>query len=85
VNDDREEAHSGDTDPHDHGGDGTHHDHHEHDHEDGWHDEYRHYADHHGMPEDEEWTQPEAAVTGDPPDDIPEEKRKRMHDENRDI
>ncbi len=54
----------------------------EHEAEDGWHDEYRHHADHHGMPEDEEWTQPEDAVTGDPPDDIPEEERKRMHDEN---
>ena len=67
-----------------HGHDHDHHghddDHHEHDHEDGWHDEYRHYADH-GMPGDEEWTEPEDAVTGD---DIPEEERKRMHDEKRD-
>lgn len=78
-NDEREEAQPSDPDPHGHD---HHHDphHHEHDHEDGWHDEYRHHADH-GMPGDEEWTEPEDAVTGD---DIPEEERKRMHDENRD-
>ena len=75
----REEAHSADYDPHSH--DPYHDDHyHEHNHEDGWHDEYRHHADH-GMPGDEEWTQPDDGVTGD---DIPEEERKRMHDENRD-
>jgi sec-independent protein translocase protein TatC len=80
-NDEREEAHPADPDPHAHGDPHSdfHHDH-EHDHEDGWHDEYRHHADH-GMPGDEEWTEPEGAVTGD---DIPEEERKRMHDENRD-
>lgn len=95
-NDEREEAHAYDHDPHGHDGGDPYHDHHhdhdpdhEHDHEDGWHDEYRHYADHHGMPGDEEWTQPEDAVTGDhpadddmPADDIPEEEKKRMHDEN---
>ena len=83
-NDEREEAYPPDPDPHGHGGGDPYHDHHhEHEAEDGWHDEYRHYADHHGMPGDEEWTQPEDAVTGDdPPDDIPEEERKRMHDEN---
>lgn len=75
-NEEREEAHSADHDPHGHD-----HYHHEHDHEDGWHDEYRHHADH-GKPEDEEWTEPQDAVTGD---DIPEEERKRMHDENRDV
>ena len=67
-NEEREEAHSDHANPH------------EHDHEDGWHDEYHHPADH-GMPGDEDWTEPEGAVTGD---DIPEEERKRMHDENRD-
>jgi sec-independent protein translocase protein TatC len=72
-NDEREEAHSDHPDPHGH-------DPFEHDHEDGWHDEYYHHADH-GMPGDEDWTEPEGAVTGD---DIPEEERKRMHDENRD-
>lgn len=72
-NEEREEAHSDHADPHGH-------DPHEHDHENGWHDEYHHPADH-GMPGDEEWTEPEGAVTGD---DIPEEERKRMHDENRD-
>lgn len=77
-NDEREEAHSVDSDPYGHGGDPHHN---EHDHEDGWHDDYHHHTDH-GMPGDEEWTQPDDAVTGD---DIPEEERKRMHDENRDI
>lgn len=72
-NDEREEAHSDHSDPHGH-------DPHEHDHEAGWHDGYHHHADH-GMPGDEDWTEPEGAVTGD---DIPEEERKRMHDENRD-
>jgi sec-independent protein translocase protein TatC len=72
-NEEREEAHSDHADPHGH-------DPHEHDHEDGWHDEYHHPADH-GLPGDEDWTEPEGAVTGD---DIPEEERKRMHDENRD-
>lgn len=72
-NDEREEAHSDHSDPHGH-------DPHEYDHEDGWHDGYHHPADH-GMPGDEDWTKPEGAVTGD---DIPEEERKRMHDENRD-
>ena len=67
-NDEREKAHSDDPNPH------------EHDHEDGWQDEFHHPADH-GMPGDEDWTEPEGAVTGD---DIPEEERKRMHDENRD-
>lgn len=70
-NDEREEAHSDHSDPHGH-------DPHEHDHEAGWHDGYHHHADH-GMPGDEDWTEPEGAVTGD---DIPEEERKRMHDEN---
>lgn len=80
-NDEREEAYPADPDPHGHGGDDPHGDyHHEHDHEDGWHDEYRHYADH-GMPGDEEWTEPDDAVTGD---DIPEEEKKRMHDGNPD-
>lgn len=80
-NDEREEAYPADPDPHGH--DPHHHDphHHEHEGEDGWHDEYRHYADH-GLPGDEEWTEPEDAVTGD---DIPEEERKRMHDENKDV
>ena len=80
-NDEREEAYPAHPDPHAHGDPHSdfHHDH-EHDHEDGWHDEYRHHADH-GMPGDEVWTEPEGAVTGD---DIPEEERKRMHDENRD-
>lgn len=88
-NDEREEAYPADPDPHGHGDDHHHDDyHHEHEAEDGWHDEYRHHADH-GMPGDEEWTQPEDAVTGDdaedePVDDnIPEEERKRMHDENK--
>jgi sec-independent protein translocase protein TatC len=75
-NDEREEAHSNHPDPGGH--------HHEHDHEDGWHDEYRHHTDH-GMPGDEEWTEPEDAITGDRKDDIPEEERKRMHDDNRDV
>jgi hypothetical protein len=75
-NDEREEAHSDHPDPGGH--------HHEHDHEDGWHDEYRHHTDH-GMPGDEEWTEPEDAITGDRKDDIPEEERKRMHDDNRDV
>lgn len=95
ANDEREEAHSGEPDPHHdphHGGDPDHdpyhghdpyHDHHEHEAEDGWHDEYRHYADH-GMPGDEEWTQPEDAVTGDPIDEIPEEEKKRMNEHQRD-
>ena len=74
---DHEEAHSAHHDPHSHD---PYHDDHHHEHEDGWHDEYRHHADH-GMPGDEEWTQPDDGVTGD---DIPEEERKRMHDENRD-
>jgi sec-independent protein translocase protein TatC len=78
TQDEREEAQR--HDPHSHGGDGFIHDH---DHEDGWHEGYRHQADH-GMPEDEEWTEPENAVTGDPVDNIPEEEKKRMHDENRD-
>jgi hypothetical protein len=34
------------------------------------------------MPGDEEWTEPDDALTGD---NIPEEERKRMHDENRDV
>jgi sec-independent protein translocase protein TatC len=72
-NDEREEAHSDHPDPHGY-------DPFKHDHEDGWHDEYHHHTDH-GMPGDEDWTEPEGAVTGD---DIPEEERKRMHDENRD-
>jgi sec-independent protein translocase protein TatC len=67
-NDEREEAHSDHADPY------------EHDHENGWHDEFHHPTDH-GMPGDEDWTEPEGVVTGD---DIPEEERKRMHDENRD-
>ncbi len=74
-NDEREEASHDHPDPHDH--DPYLHDHH---HEDGWHDEYRHHADH-GMPGDEEWTQPDDVVPGD---DIPEEEKKRMHDQNRD-
>ncbi len=78
-NDEREEAYPADPDPHAH--DDPHHDHHyDHEGEDGWHDEYRHHTDH-GMPGDEEWTEPDDAVTGD---NIPEEERKRMHDENRD-
>lgn len=75
-NDEREEANADHPDPHGHDDH-----HHEHDHENGWHDEYHHHTDH-GMPGDEEWTQPEDAVKGD---DIPEEERKRMHDENRDV
>lgn len=90
ANEGREEAHNDEPDPH--GEDDPHHGHyhdHDHDHyhghheheaEDGWHDEYRHYTDH-GMPGDEEWTQPEDAVTGD---EIPEEEKKRMNDHNRD-
>ena len=56
----------------------------------GWHDDYHHDEDHHwhdeyhdrhhGLPEDEDWTEPEDAVTGDSTDNIPEEERKRMND-----
>jgi sec-independent protein translocase protein TatC len=56
--------------------------------DEGWYEGFEHEADH-GMPGDEEWIHPEDAVTGDPhegeeddfpPDDIPEEERKRMND-----
>jgi sec-independent protein translocase protein TatC len=57
----------------------------------GWHDEYKHDEDHHwhdeyhdrhhGLPGDEEWTEPENAVPGEAGDDIPEEEKKRMNDE----
>ena len=83
-NDEREQVYADHTDnPHRH--DPYHDDHHqEHNHEEGWHDEYRHRADH-GMPEDEEWAEPEDTVIENSTDDIPEEERKRMHDENRDV
>ncbi|QTN33456.1 twin-arginine translocase subunit TatC [Akkermansiaceae bacterium] len=64
--------HEGDaTEAGDHGWhDGYHHDEDHH-----WHDEY--HDRHHGLPGDEEWTEPDDAVTGD---DIPEEEKKRMND-----
>ena len=56
----------------------------------GWHDEYHHDEDHQwkdeyqamheGLPGDEEWTEPEDAVTGDGESEIPEEEKKRMDD-----
>lgn len=76
--DEREEAAEEHPDPPGYGGDD--HDHHNHDDYPRWHDGYEHEADH-GMPGDEEWTEPDDAVTGDASDDIPEEERKRMHDE----
>ncbi len=60
--------------------------------DEGWYNGFEHEADH-GMPEDEEWIQPNDAVTGDPPEredddfppaDIPEEERKRTDEWNPD-
>ncbi len=67
-------------DPYHHDDPHYHDDPHHHDDPHDWHEGYEHGADH-GMPGDEEWTEPEDAVTGDGSDDIPEEERKRMHDE----
>lgn len=53
--------------------------------DDGWHDEYEHYADHHKhdyLEGDEEWTKPDGAVTGDPADTDPEGDEKK--DEKKD-
>jgi hypothetical protein len=56
----------------------------------GWHDDYHHHGDghwhdeyhdkHRGLPGDEDWTEPEDAVTGESTDNIPEEEKKRMND-----
>ncbi len=56
--------------------------------DDGWHDDYDHYADHHGdtdldhdghdgLEGHEEWTKPDGAVTGDPEDSEPEKDDKK--------
>lgn len=70
-------------------GDDCWHDDYHHDHDHHWHDEY--HSTHEGLPGDEEWTEPEGAVTGDggadtadSQDDIPEEERKRMNDGKQD-
>ena len=67
-NDEREEA-AGTTDEADNGhGD------------DGWKDDYEHYADHHahdGLEGNEEWTKPDGSVTGDPHEpEVKEDKKK---------
>jgi sec-independent protein translocase protein TatC len=87
----RDEEHAADVhhDEHDHG--------YEHDHEDteeagdhGWHDEYDHnpelYHDpyHHGLPEDEEWSQPNDAVVGDKADEKPKDKSDKNKDDTDD-
>lgn len=60
--------------------------------DDGWYEGFEHEADH-GMPGDEEWTQPDDAVTGDPsgteendylPGDLPVDEPKRMEDRDPD-
>lgn len=60
------------------GGDHGWHDEYSHDEDHHWHDEY--HDRHHGLPGDEEWTEPEGSESGDPVDNIPEEEKKRMND-----